>query len=229
MPSESLPQTVEPASSEHRVGLRQGLAPASFCPAAPGHCRSIVAAERAYRSTIHVWFAACGLLTLLTPTLRAAPAPPANLTAQVSGDTVLLAWSAPPGTSGALYCWGSNENGMLGVGEGVEMSTVPLHVMPGTTFKPGSVMSHSRLNCAVATTGRAYCWGNVGIAGVISLRGWTPQPLPGDVNFAIVRANHRRLCGIDVDGASWCAWEGPLGNGSTLEQLVPARVLVPPP
>jgi hypothetical protein len=132
-------------------------------------------------------------------------------------------------TSGALYCWGSNENGMLGVGEGVEMSTVPLHVMPGTTFKPGSVMSHSRLNCAVATTGRAYCWGNVGIAGVISLRGWTPQPLPGDVNFAIVRANHRRLCGIDVDGASWCAWEGPLGNGSTLEQLVPARVLVPPP
>jgi hypothetical protein len=139
-------------------------------------------------------------------------------------------------TSGDLYCWGSNEQGMLGIGLGsgttspdVLMSAVPLRVMSGTKFKPTGLTTHSRLTCAVTVAGRPYCWGNVGIAFVISISSWTPQPLPGNVDFETIRANGRRLCGIDTAGASYCVWEGPLGDGAETGSLVPVRGLVAPP
>ena len=53
---------------------------------------------RRRRQIADAWFAACVFLALLTLTVHAAPAPPTNLTAQESGDTVVLSWSASAGT-----------------------------------------------------------------------------------------------------------------------------------
>jgi hypothetical protein len=131
-------------------------------------------------------------------------------------------------TAGALYCWGSNERGSLGIGPNVFSSPVPLRVMPEQTFKP-QLASNRYLTCAITTSGDVYCWGNVGIAFAISISSWTPQRLAGTVVFETVSVNHRRICGSDAAGAAYCAWEGPLGDGSELDSLTPVRVLVAPP
>jgi hypothetical protein len=131
-------------------------------------------------------------------------------------------------TAGAIYCWGDNERGALGVGPGVGAASEPIRVNSDETFKP-RLTSNRYLTCAATVGGAAYCWGNIGIAFAMSISSWTPQLLPGGVAFETVSTNHRRICGLDADGAAYCAWDGPLGDGSETDSLTPVRVLVAPP
>ena len=62
-------------------------------------------------------------------------------------------------TTGTVYCWGYNYDGKLGNGTTTD-SSIPVAVtMPdGVTFTALSVGQYH--NCALATTGAAYCWGS---------------------------------------------------------------------
>jgi alpha-tubulin suppressor-like RCC1 family protein len=72
--------------------------------------------------------------------------------------------------AGAAYCWGLDEVGQLGDGHvydgSVETSTVPVAVVmpPGVSFT--TVVSGYGHNCALSSTGKAYCWGNTYLGAV---------------------------------------------------------------
>ena len=60
-------------------------------------------------------------------------------------------------TGGALYCWGNNEYGQLGIGSTQNMS-VP--VMVSGTLSNVTTIATGDHTCAVTTTGSAWCWGS---------------------------------------------------------------------
>ena len=61
--------------------------------------------------------------------------------------------------SGAAYCWGDNEVGMVGDGTTVDR-LVPTAVAGGHRFN--SLDAGFRHTCGRTTTGAIYCWGSNG-------------------------------------------------------------------
>jgi alpha-tubulin suppressor-like RCC1 family protein len=86
--------------------------------------------------------------------------------------------------------------------------------------------------CAIATDGRAYCWGTnqLGQLGTGDLLGRAePAAVAGGIRFQSVRPGSTHTCGLDLDGIAWC-WGSRgergsgLGHGGDAGSLVPVRV-----
>src|SRR5207245_1111893 len=142
-------------------------------------------------------------------------------------------------TSGAAYCWGSNNSGQLGAPEsnqceigyygGVPCSTSPVAVVGGRTFATVSA-GNGYHTCGVTTGGAAYCWGDNtwGQLGDGSTTGsGTPVLVSGGLRFAVVSTGNGFTCGLTTGGAAYC-WGfntvGELGNGTTTNSAVPVLV-----
>lgn len=111
----------------------------------------------------------------------------------------------------ALYCWGANGEGSVGMGRTTSMPVAtPTRVAPDSTFmKFFSVgAAHS---CAIRTDGALLCWGRnrSGQLGQGSAR--APQPTPVQVGTAKdwirVAAGAEHTCGIRAGKTLWC-WGG---------------------
>jgi alpha-tubulin suppressor-like RCC1 family protein len=120
-------------------------------------------------------------------------------------------------TTGAAYCWGSNDRGQLGDDTRIDRS-VPTAVSGGLTFASvGAGYNHS---CGVTTGGAAYCWGNNDVGG-LGDGSYTDSNVPvavsGGLTFASVGTGLSYSCGLTTAGAAYC-WgyngAGALGNGS---------------
>ncbi|MGN6635376.1 MAG: RCC1 domain-containing protein [Oryzihumus sp.] len=59
----------------------------------------------------------------------------------------------------AVKCWGSNVNGVLGVGRTIASSDVPLQVKGLRSGQASVAVGFNDTACAASTTGRAKCWG----------------------------------------------------------------------
>lgn len=139
--------------------------------------------------------------------------------------------------SGEAYCWGMNNAGQAGV----PMSTAtcvlasvtrpcvpaPARLQGGLRFTSISVGSIGA--CGVATDGRAYCWGALSVGGNGGQTGVSESPVPvaGGHLFASVSVGDLHACGVTTAGEAYC-WgsnqRGALGDGTTVDRLVPARV-----
>lgn len=124
----------------------------------------------------------------------------------------------------ALYCWGSNGGGQLGIstadgpercpdGEGgvFSCSTVPVAVAGGLSFTDVTALNTSA--CGLATSGAAYCWGDSW--------GATPVAVAGSHSFtALARGGNQHTCAVSATGAAYC-WgggsNGVLGNGTVVD------------
>src|SRR5436309_2996341 len=131
-------------------------------------------------------------------------------------------------TSGAAYCWGSNNSGQLGAPEsnqceigyygGVPCSTSPVAVVGGRTFATVSA-GNGYHTCGVTTGGAAYCWGDNtwGQLGDGSTTGsGTPVLVSGGLSFAVVSAGGNYTCGLTTSGGPYCwgsNFNGQLGTG----------------
>ena len=130
------------------------------------------------------------------------------------------------------YCWGSNEEGQLGIGtnDGVPHST-PLPVSGGLTFRRLTAgYNHS---CGVTTSDKIYCWGlntNGQLGdGTDVVRRKTPRLVTGGLAFSWVDAGANHTCGITTDAHAFC-WgygkDGERGDGSVTERIrIPRAVL----
>jgi alpha-tubulin suppressor-like RCC1 family protein len=135
-------------------------------------------------------------------------------------------------TTGAGYCWGSDQAGQVGNGLHFvwpEHVTAPAPVAGGLTFREISAGgSHS---CGVTTSGLAYCWGSgwdgqVG-SGSYSSPFFSPVAVSGGLAFARISAGHDHTCGLTPAGQAFCwgsDFAGQLGNGLRFTSAVPDAV-----
>ncbi|MGH7637563.1 MAG: RCC1 domain-containing protein [Gemmatimonadaceae bacterium] len=151
----------------------------------------------------------------------------------VAGDRVFAQVS--PGrlfscgiTTGAVaYCWGNNQNGMLGAGVQGN-SAVPVAVTGNHTFATiGAGGFHA---CALTTAGAAYCWGSnfdgqLG-DGTMEDRG-EPVAVVGGLAFASLSVGNRHTCALTSDGTAYC-WggnqDGMLGDNTQTRRPSPTPV-----
>ena len=135
---------------------------------------------------------------------------------------------------GRAFCWGSNMDGQLGIGN--RMSTdVPTAVVGSLTLRSLSVGEAT--SCGVATDDSVYCWGSDrnGQMGTGS-RGFLPATSPSRVSggalaaapaMASVSVGREHICAVALSGAAYC-WGsnsfGQLGNGSTAYVVAPVLV-----
>jgi alpha-tubulin suppressor-like RCC1 family protein len=138
------------------------------------------------------------------------------------------AFSCAVGRDGAVFCWGDDSYGQLGVGSGAVRATPAL--VPGIT---GAVsLSAGGAHTCVATAGSggsgepgtSFCWGADQAGqlgdGVTDDRS-RPGPLTVDIGATVVGAGDAYTCAVGTPaGALWC-WgrgsSGQLGLGPTKE------------
>lgn len=135
------------------------------------------------------------------------------------------------GTDAALWCWGLNRDGQLGLGAAgtpetcldpsFPCSRVPVPV--GGTLRFKAVSAGQRHTCAVTVAGAAYCWGSngsgeLGTGAAVGVQGNAPAMVAGGHVFTSVDAGVNHSCGVRADGALLC-WganlRGALGIGAT--------------
>jgi alpha-tubulin suppressor-like RCC1 family protein len=179
----------------------------------------------------------------------------ACLLALGAGDAVLAAQDGPSvrfvkvaagGThscaltdEGAAYCWGADYFGNLGNGTALtepQLRASPVEMPAGVRFTTISVGGgHS---CALATDGRAYCWGpdlhgEVGDGAPAEPR-HAPVPVaaPAGTTFQRISAGLAYTCGVTSRGQVYCwgvdRWN-VLGHGGRVsgDQPAPLEVVLP--
>lgn len=152
--------------------------------------------------------------------------------------SISAGWSTTCGirSDGALYCWGSNENGMLGDGS---TSSRDVPARTGTASDWTLIASDGTYDDALAANqghtcgirgGDLYCWGRdssgqlgLGAAGATS----TPARVGTASDWTAIAVGADHTCGIRGAGTLWCWGEGHngrLGTGSTTDQQSPVQV-----
>lgn len=143
--------------------------------------------------------------------------------------------------SGDVHCWGFT------TGSYTDPYTLPgdctsayYHWYEGKPcLVPTPVRSDQRFKslhhpqCAVATTGYGFCWGdgyygNLG-HGQFATAAREPVPVSGGIRFQQIVPGEFSACGLDLEGQAWCwghAGAGKLGLGEPfVHQAVPGKVL----
>lgn len=151
------------------------------------------------------------------------PTDPANTYSQVSVNNHSTCGIR---TDQTLWCWGANNNGMLGLGD-TTSRIVPTLV--GNNFAKVSVGISS--TCAINTSGNLFCWGNQADGrlgnGVSSGNALTPQPIAIGGPVSDVSTGFDHACAVRTDGQLFC-WGrnvlGQVGDGFTITRLSPVPV-----
>jgi len=140
-------------------------------------------------------------------------------------------------TTGSAFCWGYNGEGSceygeigyggLGIGNTTNMNT-PQLVLGDNNFSLVS-LGYS-YNCALNTTGSAYCWGDnyyggLGIGNTTDM--YTPQLVLGGHNFSSISAGFSHNCALNTTGSAFCWGDnqyGGLGIGNVTTMYTPQLV-----
>ena len=123
-------------------------------------------------------------------------------------------------TSGAVKCWGSNDDGELGDGTNTD-SNVPVGVV-GLDSGVASVSAGPAHSCAVTLSGALKCWGQ-NSHGQLGTGNTRNSAVPVDVvglssGVATVATGPEHSCAVTTSGAVKCwgyNYFGQLGNGTT--------------
>lgn len=120
---------------------------------------------------------------------------------------------------GRPLCWGSNQDGRLGIGEDPSFATVPSEVLTEARFY--TISAGTRHTCGTSRLRRAFCWG-ANASGQLGDGSNTSSAQPvsvwGDSRYRVVSAGGDATCGVTTYGEALC-WgnndDGRLGIGSS--------------
>lgn len=128
-------------------------------------------------------------------------------------------------TAGALYCWGSDSLGQLGLGSGND-SDVPVQV--GTSTGWTAVSAGVAHTCGIRS-GQLHCWGDNSsgqLGDGTTMQREAPVRIGMDSDWVEVSAGQSHTCGIRTGGGVYC-WgsnaSGQLGVAGA-DALSPQRV-----
>jgi len=135
--------------------------------------------------------------------------------------------------SGGAYCWGLNQYGQLGNGEGndgwVRGFTPPVAVVGGLAFQ--AISAGFRHTCGLTTLGAAYCWGenDYGQLGDGTTNPHnSPVAVLGGHTFRSLSVGSSNTCGLTTGGTAYCWGDnfyGQLGDGTTVNiRTTPVQV-----
>jgi alpha-tubulin suppressor-like RCC1 family protein len=128
-----------------------------------------------------------------------------------------------------VWCWGNDEYGQLGDGNGFSISTVPVAVQ-GLVSSVVAVSAGGEHTCAVTSAGGVQCWGYNGSGQLGDNSPFSsnfPVNVQGLTGVVGVYAGMTHTCALTSAGAVQC-WGGnafgQLGNDSTTNSPVPVGV-----
>ncbi|HET6232664.1 MAG TPA: hypothetical protein VFE05_21495 [Longimicrobiaceae bacterium] len=136
--------------------------------------------------------------------------------------------------AGQAWCWGRNAAGQLGDSTAAT-TTVPVsvHQPAGVAFM--QITSGAIHNCALDSSGQAYCWGynadgRLGDSTLVNpLIPVAVLPL-GGVAFTTLSAGTAHTCGLNASGQGYC-WgsnsSGQIGDSSAIGPATPGAVHQP--
>ena len=136
--------------------------------------------------------------------------------------------SVPTCAGGALWCWGRNANGELGLGNsGVPVSTPTQVGVDKDWARPE--LGQGLTTCALKKTGDLFCWGvgSYGQLGLGSLSSFnTPQKVPSIGGWTSVSIGNEHVCGVRADGRLFSAARGAVSlEASSARGAVPVEAL----
>lgn len=129
--------------------------------------------------------------------------------------------------TGALFCWGGNNFGQLGVpGVGHSIPTEVASPLGFVSFDTGH--DHT---CSTTTDGRSYCWGHNGKGqlgdGTVTDRD-TPTAIRNNIGFERLYPGNLSTCGLTSTLQAYC-WgrnnDGELGDSSIVSSTDPVAVV----
>jgi len=146
--------------------------------------------------------------------------------------------------SGKIYCWGNNQEGVMGNGTINNEYATPVEIDMSSTGLPndfkslavglGIAWNGTEHVCAVHSTGQLFCWGD-NEGGKLGTGNEVDSLTPIGVNSAqfssseiiAASAGHMHTCAIDSNHKLYCwgsNYWGTLGNGNTVDQFLPVEV-----
>jgi alpha-tubulin suppressor-like RCC1 family protein len=136
-------------------------------------------------------------------------------------------------TDGLAWCWGNNNDGQLGSGpiQGHQAEPVPVAGdLQFTAIAAGGDYSGGGFTCAIATDGKAWCWGS-NESGQLGTSGGPSSVIPVAVQtserFVSIDAGAQQACAVTAAGVAWCWGTNllhELGAGRPFYALVPMRL-----
>ncbi len=131
---------------------------------------------------------------------------------------------------GKAWCWGSNDQGLLGEGNPPwrGFRAVPVPVAGEHTFMDLALGGYHA--CGLTLSGKAFCWGSNAQGqlgdGTFSSSG-VPVEVSGARQWTRILPGRLHTCGVSPEDVLYC-WgrneHGQYGNGTTTESAVPLRV-----
>ncbi len=138
---------------------------------------------------------------------------------------------------GALFCWGSNQEGQLGIGSLLPSQLTFLTAVPVISDRADwlTISAGTDHTCGLRRDHTAWCWGNntdgpVGRPEQLGRIVRVPEQVVGNASWQSISAGGQNTCGIQTDGTLWC-WgsnrEGELGLGNLTPQATPRLIVRP--
>lgn len=132
--------------------------------------------------------------------------------------------------TGDAYCWGSNSNGQLGIGDGtITGSNTAVLVAGGHTF--ASLEAGNQHTCGITTAGELFCWGDNGFdqLGDGTTTDRTSPTLISTGPFDLVAPGGFHTCALaSGDISCWGAnFSGQLGTGDISPRSTPTPIVSP--
>ena len=132
---------------------------------------------------------------------------------------------------GALWCWGSNQYGQLGIGNTTNSNT-PIKVNIDNAYQVSSGQYHTcaRKDDANSKVANLWCWG-YNASGQLGrgnrTNAWRPTQVQGGFIAKAISAGAWSTCASKFDYSLWC-WgdnsKGQLGIGNLIDQLLPKEL-----